>query len=140
MLLNQSSITTFAIVTPTYLPDLKRCELLVESLDRTTPHVPHYLIVDRRDRAAFKHLEGRRRHLVESETLLGKWIWRMPGRKSFWVSLKALPVRGWIVQQILKIAAIEAVPEQTLVFCDSDTAFFRRFDHKDLLVDGKVGL
>jgi hypothetical protein len=127
-------------VTPTYLPDLKRCELLVESLDRTTPDAPHYLIVDRRDRAAFKHLEGRRRHLIESETLLGKWIWRMPGRKSFWLSLRAPPVRGWIVQQILKIAAIETVPEQTLVFCDSDTAFFRHFDREDLLVHGKVGL
>lgn len=139
-LLAQRSINTFAIVTPTYLPDLKRCELLVESLDRTTPDVPHYLIVDRRDRAAFKHLEGRRRHLIESEALLGKWIWRIPGRKSFWLSLRAPPVRGWIVQQILKIAAIEAVPEQTLVFCDSDTAFFRHFDREDLLVDGKVGL
>jgi Family of unknown function (DUF6492) len=139
-LLAQNSTDTFAIVTPTYLPDLKRCELLVESLDRTAPDVPHYLIVDRRDRAAFKHLEGRTRHLIESEALLGNWIWRMPGRKGYWLSLKAPPVRGWIVQQIMKIAAIGAVPEQTLVFCDSDTAFFRRFDRKDLLVDGKVGL
>lgn len=138
--MTQNSIKSFAIVTPTYLPDLQRCELLAESLDRTTPDVPHYLIVDRRDRAAFRHLEGRRRHLIESEALLGKWIWRIPGRKSFWLSLKAPPVRGWIIQQILKIAAIEAIPEQTLVFCDSDTAFFRRFDRENLLIDGKVGL
>jgi hypothetical protein len=138
--LAQTQINSVAIVTPTYLPDLKRCELLAESLDRTTPDVPHYLIVDRRDLAAFRHLEGRRRHLIESETLLGKWIWRIPGRKSFWLSLKAPPVRGWIIQQILKIAVIEAVPEQILVFCDSDTAFFRKFSREDLLVDGKVGL
>lgn len=134
------SENTFAIVTPTYLPDLERCEILAESLDRTTPEVSHYLIVDRRDRAAFKHLEGRRRRIIESETLLGNWIWRMPGRKSFWLSLRAPPVRGWIIQQILKIAVVDAVPEQTLVFCDSDTAFFRHFDREDLLVDGKVGL
>jgi hypothetical protein len=140
MLLTQGSISTFAIVTPTYLPDLKRCELLVESLDQIAPDVPHYLIIDRRDRAAFKHLEKRGRYLIESEALLGKWIWRMPGRRSYWLSLKAPPVRGWILQQILKIAAIEAVPEQTLVFCDSDTAFFRQFDRENLLVDGKVGL
>ncbi|MGJ4940723.1 DUF6492 family protein [Bradyrhizobium sp. HKCCYLS1011] len=131
---------SFAIVTPTYLPDLERCELLVESLDRTSPDVHHYLIVDRRDYAAFKHLSGPRRRIIESEALLGRWIWRMPGRKGYWLSLKAPPVRGWIIQQILKIASIEAVPEETLVFCDSDTAFFRHFGYQDLLVDGKVGL
>jgi len=114
--------------------------LLVESLDRTSPDVPHYLIVDRRDYLAFKHLVGRKRQLVESEALLGRWIRRLPGRKSLWLSLKAPPVRGWIIQQILKIAAIDAVPEQTLVFCDSDTAFIRHFKYADLLVDGKVGL
>ncbi|MGW1420226.1 DUF6492 family protein [Bradyrhizobium manausense] len=131
---------TFAIVTPTYLPDLKRCELLAESLDRTNPDVPHYLIVDRRDRAAFRHLEGRRRRLIESEALLGGWIRRTPTSKGYWLSLKAPPVRGWIIQQILKIAAINAVSEQTLIFCDSDTAFIRGFAREDLLIDGKMGL
>ena len=43
------------------------------------------------------------------------------------------------MQQILKIAAMEAVPERTLVFCDSDTAFFRSFDRNDFLVGGKMG-
>ncbi|WP_426609731.1 DUF6492 family protein [Bradyrhizobium sp. McL0616] len=136
----EASNHSIAVVTPTYLPDLSRCELLARSLDRTSPDVPHYLVVDRRDRWAFKHLETGRRRLIESEALLGKWIWRMPGRRSFWFSLKAPPVRGWIIQQILKIASIDAIPEQTLVFCDSDTAFFRHFDREDILVDGKVGL
>jgi len=67
-------------------------------------------------------------------------MWRMPGRKGFWLSLKAPPVRGWIIQQILKIGAIEAIPERTLIFCDSDTAFFRHFDRDNLLVNGKIGL
>jgi hypothetical protein len=128
------------VVTPTYLPDLKRCELLAESLDRCAPHVPHYLIVDRCNRSAFSHLERGKRCLVESEALVGNWMLRMPGRKGFWLSLKALPVRGWILQQILKIGAVEVIPERTLVFCDSDTAFFRPFDRGNLLVNGKVGL
>ena len=131
---------SFAVVTPAYLPDLKRCELLAESLDRCAPQVPHYLIVDRCDRSAFRHLERDQRQLIESEALVGNWMLRMPGRKGFWLSLRAPPVRGWILQQILKIAAIQAMPERTLVFCDSDVAFFRRFDRDNLLVDGKVGL
>lgn len=131
---------SFAVVTPTYLPDLRRCELLAESLDRSAPHVPHYLIVDRRDRAAFAHLERGRRRLIESEAIVGHWMRRLPGRKAIWISVKAPPVRGWILQQILKIGSIAAIPERTLVFCDSDTAFFRNFDRGDLLVAGKVGL
>ena len=127
-------------MTPTYWRDLAQCELLAESLDRFAPHVPHYLIVDRRDRSAFSHLERGKRRLVESEALVGKWLWQMPGRKAVWLSLKAPPVRGWIMQQILKIGVIEAIPERTLVFCDSDMAFFRRFERDDLLVNGKVGL
>src|ERR1700690_1113806 len=131
---------SFAVVTPTYFPDLARSELLAELIDRTAANVPHYLIVDRRDRSAFQHLENGRRRLIESERILGEWIFRLPGRKGFWVSFKAPPVRGWIVQQILKIGIIDFVPERTLVFCDSDTAFFRHFDRDDLLVDGKIGL
>lgn len=127
-------------MTPSYLPDLERCEILAESLDRLAPHIPHYLIVDRRDRAAFSHLCRGRRQLIESEAIVGKWMWRTPGRKGLWLSLNALPVRGWIIQQILKIGAIEVIPERTLAFCDSDTVFFRRFDRDNLLVDGKIGL
>jgi hypothetical protein len=136
----ENSDRSFAIVTPTYLPDLGRCELLAESLDRVAPHVRHYLIVDRRDLSSFSHLERGGRRLVESEALVGKWMWQMPGRKRFWLSFRAPPVRGWIIQQILKIGAIELIPERTLVFCDSDTAFFRYFDRDDLMVNGKVGL
>jgi Family of unknown function (DUF6492) len=143
-LLNSSSAEnpdhSFAVVTPTYLPDLAQCELLAESLDRVAPHVPHYLIVDRRDRPAFSHLQRGRRRLVDSEALIGKWMWRMPGRRGFWLSLKAPPARGWIIQQIKKIGATEAVSERTLIFCDSDLAFVRRFGRDDLLVNGKVGL
>jgi hypothetical protein len=131
---------SIAVVTKTYLPDLGQCEVLAESLDRLAPHVPHYLIVDRRDRPAFSHLERGKRRLIDSEALVGKWMWRMPGSKGFWLSLKAPPVRGWIIQQILKIGAVEAVSERTLIFCDSDMAFLRRFDRDDLLVEGKVGL
>lgn len=139
-MLNTDPDTSFAIVTPTYLPDLARCKILAESLDICSPNVSHYIIVDHRDWVHFKHLEGPKRHLIESESLLGPWIRRMPGRKSVWLSLKSLPVRGWIIQQILKLASIEAIAERTLVFCDSDTAFFRHFDRASLLVNEKIGL
>jgi hypothetical protein len=137
----KTSDQSFAVVTPTYLPDLARCELLAESLDRVAPEIPHYLIVSRHERAAFGHLEGGSRRIIEAEEILGNWIVRMPGRQGgIWLSLKAMPVRGWIIQQIVKIGAIELIPAHTLVFCDSDVVFFRHFRYDDLLVEGKVGL
>ena len=136
----ERSDPSFAVVTPTYRPDLTQCELLAKSIDRNVPDVAHYLIVDRRDRAAFSHLQRGRRRLIESEEILGNWIRRMPGRRGYWLSLKAPPVRGWILQQILKIGIVDTVDERTLVFCDSDTAFFRPFSRNDLLMDAKIGL
>lgn len=127
-------------MTPTYLPDLARCELLVESLDHTASGVPHYLIVDRCERSSFIHLQSGNRRLIDSEEILGNWIFRLPGRSSIWLSLKTPPVRGWVVQQILKVGASEIIPERTLIFCDSDVAFLRSFDRQALLIGEKVGL
>jgi hypothetical protein len=122
------------------LPDLRRCELLIESLERCSSDATHYLIVDRRDQRAFAHLQRGKTQIIESEEILGNWIFRSPGRKGYWLSAKALPVRGWIIQQILKIGIVDFIRERTLVFCDSDTAFFRSFERDALLINGKVGL
>ncbi len=46
----------------------------------------------------------------------------------------------WFLQQILKIASIEAVLEQIIIFGDSGPAFSRHFDREDIPVEGKVGL
>jgi hypothetical protein len=73
---------SFAIVTPTYWRDLTRCELLAESIDRCVPEIPHYLIVDRRDKVNFKHLERGKRRLIESEELVSNLFWRIPGKSS----------------------------------------------------------
>jgi hypothetical protein len=135
-----NSDLSFAVVTPTYPPDLRRCEVLADSLDRVAPEVSHYLIVDRRDRPVFSHLARGKRRIIESEAIVGKWLWRIPGGRGYWLGLKVPPVRGWIIQQIKKIGAVQEIPERTLVFCDSDVAFLRHFDRSDLLVEGKIGL
>lgn len=129
-----------ALVTPSYGPDLARCELLVESVRRCQPEIDHYLLIDRMDLPVFAHLRSERTHLVESETLLPRGLRRLPGRRSLWVSLRSKPMRGWIVQQLLKIACAETLPHETLVYCDSDMCFLRPFDLADLQEGGKTGL
>lgn len=130
---------TVGIVTPTYLPDLSRCELLVESVQRCCPEIPHRLIVPRRDRSHFRHLEPYA-ELITDEELLPNWLRRLPVRRPIWLSARTRPTRGWIVQQILKIAAAEQSDEDVSVFCDSDVAFVRRFSVDQILSGTDVGL
>ena len=131
---------SFAIVTPSFRPDLARCELLSESVDRFSTDINHYILIDRRDFKYFRHLESTKRKLVLSEDLIGKWLMRLPGRNGWWIGWRSQPVRGWILQQLLKISATSVAPEDTLVFCDSDTVFIRPFSGRDFLIGDKVGL
>jgi hypothetical protein len=131
---------TLAFVTPSYPPDLERCELLVESLDRFGPAFNHYVIVDRADMAAFAHLASTRTILIEAEIIIDPRFIRIPWKGSSWYHWRALPMRGWISQQVYKLAAVNVVPEDILVMTDSDTTFVRPFTVDNFLIDGKVGL
>jgi len=130
----------FAIVTPTYPPDLERCRLLVESLGHCAPSIPHYLIVDRRDAACFRPLASARTIIIDSEAVLEPWFRRIPTRHGYWFNFRGFPVRGWMIQQMLKIGIANLVSEPVLVCCDSDVAFIRPFGRDAIMVDGRVGL
>lgn len=136
----RTATNSFAIVTPSFLPDFERCAFLAESIDRNAIDMMHYLIIDRRDVQHFRPLESARRKILISEDLIGRWLTRLPGRKGWWVSLRTPPVRGWILQQLLKISVGTEVAETTMIFCDSDTAFVRPFSGADLMIEGRIGL
>lgn len=130
----------FAFVTPSYSKDFERCRLLVESVRRCCPGARHFLIVDRYDIQQFRSLASDTTIIVESEQVVDRFLHRLPTSHGIWVSMRSLPVRGWIMQQIRKIAAVELATEGTLIFCDSDMVFVRPFDEGSLLIDGRVGL
>ncbi len=132
-------VTTYTLVTPTYLPDLARCELLVESVQRCAPELPHHLIVDHRDLPHFRHLADRTT-IVTSEDLLPWWVRRAPGQKSVWLTLRSRPTRGWIIQQVLKVAAASQLGADVSMFCDSDVAFIKSFSPSQVMDNGSVGL
>lgn len=131
---------SLAFVTPSYPPDLERCALLVESLDRFGPSFKHYIIVDRADMAVFAHLASPRTILIEAESVIDRRFIRIPWKGSSWYNWRALPMRGWISQQVYKLAAVKVVPEDILVMTDSDTTFVRAFTVDDFMVGGKTGL
>ena len=140
--MNPSYMSTsprFTLVTPTYLPDLMRCELLVDSVQRCCPEIKHHLIVDSRDLSHFGHLADRTT-IITSEDLLPWWVRRLAGRRSVWLSLRSRPTRGWIIQQVLKISAASQIDADVSIFCDSDVAFIRPFSGSRMLEGDSVAL
>ena len=135
-----------AMVTATYAPDFERCRLLCETMDRYVTGAPqHYLLVEHGDVPLFRQLETAKRTVIDERDLLPSWLhsFRDPTswfRRRIWLSTRTAPLRGWHVQQLRRIAIAAHVPEDVLVYCDSDVVFVRPLDCGVFSRDGKVRL
>nr|WP_219732944.1 DUF6492 family protein [Mesorhizobium sp. NBSH29] len=122
------------MVTASYAPDLERCRLLCETMDRyVTGSSHHYLLVEGRDVALFRQLEGPNRTVIDERDLLPAWlhaVWDPTSlfRRRIWLSTRTQPMRGWHVQQLRRMAIGAHVGQDILVYCDSDVAFLKPFD------------
>ena len=117
---------SFAIVTPTFAPDFQHCQLLVESVERHVPEsVKHYLIIDRLDEGLFAGI-------------LPWWLHQLPFAPKWWLRLRSLPLRGWIVQQLVKLSVNTVVPADNYVFLDSGAMFVRDYDPASTIQDDKI--
>lgn len=115
-----------AIVTPTYGPDFELCRTLNRSVLEFLPaSVKHYLFVDRRDLKLFAALAGERTIVAAKEEILPRGIVQIPGLNRWFSTSTLVPVSGWLVQQIAKIAVADVLSEPTLVMVDSDAVFVR---------------
>jgi hypothetical protein len=121
------------LITPSYLPDLQRCELMLETAQRHVSGMAgHYLVVEQSDMKYFSHLRSQHVTLIPKEELLPGWIKKMPWTHKWWVSAKTMPVRGWILQQVIKLAVAEHIEADAYCYADSDIAFIRPFDARSL--------
>lgn len=132
---------SYALVTPSYWMDVERCALLIESVERwVAPDVRHYLVIARRDVPLFKPLLRARSQLIVVEDIIPRWLFRLPGMRRFWFSLKTRPVKNWILQQIVKLSVPQGVTEDVLLYADSDMFFVAPFDPRHFERDGRVPL
>jgi hypothetical protein len=124
---------TATLITCSFRGDLDICRLLCRSVDLFAgPEFTHRLYVPRRDFPLFADLESPRRQIFAQESLLPFWFWKAPLPGPKWrarlglprrnVYLTPRPVRGWIAQQIMKIAASLKAPDEIVVHLDSDAA------------------
>lgn len=125
---------SFAIITPSYAPDFERCRLLTWSISQfISPTTKHYIVVDRRDLNLFRKLQTINTEIITVESVIPWWIQRIPFFKNGWFSLKTIPVRNWLLQQIVKISIAQYIEEEVLVFVDSDTSFLRQLNFESFI-------
>ncbi|WP_246707559.1 DUF6492 family protein [Ensifer oleiphilus] len=123
-----------AIVTASYANDFERCRLMCESMDRRLQgDWIHYLLVADFDVALFRQLEGSRRQVISERDLLPWWLRPVTdplsaGRRKIWLSPFGLPLRGWHVQQLRRLALARHIEEPAMFAVDSDVVFLRDFD------------
>ncbi len=133
----------WAVITPSYRGDFERCRLLSKSMDVfLTGEWHHYIIVETVDLLLFKTLAGPRRTILEMESLLPKTfhhLARIPiiNNRSLWFSWATRFMAGWHVQQLIKMEMAFQLPEQGLLYCDSDVFFVRPLDVSSLSADGQ---
>lgn len=141
------------ILTKSYGGDAEVCRALCASIDRfVDADIGHRLIVPASDLPRFADLASARRTIVTEDRLLPWWFVKLPlpgqpwrqrlhlPRRDVYVIPFGLPVRGWIAQQIMKIAAAAQADAEVVVHVDSDNVFVRRLRFDDLVRDGRVRL
>ena len=130
---------TACFITPSYAPDFERCRLLCESIEKFVyPQISHYIIVDKRDLSLFNQLNNSYTSVITKESILPWWIWRIPLLKNSWFSLKTPPIRGWLLQQLIKIGIAHHIKEEIMIFVDSDVSFIRYFSVDSIIRNNQV--
>lgn len=130
----------FSLLTKTYAGDFAAFASLCESIDRHMPHVHHHVVVDRADAALFAHFAGPMRSLMVAEDLLPAYRPITLRGRRLWLRAPFHLVRGWIFQQLAKLAAVASLPEDAVVLVDSDVIFLRPLVDHELFDGNKVQL
>jgi Family of unknown function (DUF6492) len=135
-------VTDLAVVTPTYRPDAPLFADLHRSvLEFTPPGTVHHVIVPPRDRALFARYEGPRCRIVPTSDLLPRRYLSVPGANAH-VNLRRPwpPVRGWVMQQAVKLAAVSQLDAEVVLLADSDVVLVRAVRRDRFMIDGQPSL
>ncbi len=144
--MNLPPAPSVAFVTVSYAPDRDRCALLSRSLEAFAPSFEHWIVVDNADRQSFRALENERTTVLTTEEVLPLWLRRLNLRKlelrsNLWLQARGKPVRGWLLQQMVKLATAEVVTADVVVHADSDVVLLRSFQPESLVDrEGRVRL
>ena len=129
-----------SVITPSYVPDFELCVALNRSvLDNAPDTVQHHIIVPRPDLKLFGRLAGPRTHIRCEADFLPRSFVRVPlNNVTVNLGRPFPPVRGWILQQVVKLAAAAESEDDVVVLVDSDIEFLRQFTLETFVSNGVV--
>jgi Family of unknown function (DUF6492) len=135
-------MTTLAVLTPSIAADYERCADLNRSvLAQSDGTVEHHIVVPARDLPLFERLSGPRTRIRRESDFLPRSFVPVPRTKyTLNVRRPYPPLRGWILQQIVKLAAAAELPADVVVMADSDITFCRPLRAGTFMRDGVVRL
>jgi hypothetical protein len=131
-----------AVITPSYLPDASLfAELHRSVLEFTPDDTVHHVFVSGRDRSHFARYEGARCKVWTHTDLLPARYLAAPG-SNIYVNARHPwpPVRGWIMQQAIKIAAAATLDADVVLLADSDVVLVRPVRADRFRRDGRLCL
>jgi Family of unknown function (DUF6492) len=148
---------TLAVITPSYRNDWPLFSDLHESVLRHTPDsVRHYVIVPHADEGLFAQAAGPRCVVLTEESLYPRHYRSVPAANRVLHMLPGIPasariaavnlrrplrpIRGWVMQQALKMEACRRVDADALLLLDSDVVLVRPVDTAALSQDGRIRL
>src|SRR3954454_13419078 len=128
-----------AVITPSFAPDFELCADLNRSVLAYGPRsVRHHIIVPPSDLKLFGQLaDPQTRISCENDFLPSSFV--TIGKFKINLCRPLPPVRGWILQQVIKLAAVAACEEEDVVLVvDSDIEFLRPFTVDTFASNGVV--
>ena len=131
---------TIAFVTPSYAPDFELCRDLHTSLLGSMPSsVVHHIVVPDADVARFRELDGPQCRIWPVSDVVARRFVTVPGWNG-WVNASRPwpPVRGWVMQQLVKIALTTKLDVDAVVLIDSDVVMARPVTAETFEVDGRA--
>lgn len=135
-------MSSLAVVTPTYGPDAELFALLHRSvLQYTSDDTVHHVIVPPSDRALFAGYAGPRCRVWTYPEILPRRVFQLPGVAMWANALRPWPpLRGWIMQQAVKMAVTARLESTVVLVADSDVVLVRPATHDMFLRDDQVCL
>jgi hypothetical protein len=131
-------MSTLAVITASYAPDAAVFDDLHRSVLQYTDAV-HQVIVPSRDADHFGRYAGPRCRIWTAADLLPGRFVPIP-RVNGWLNLRRPfpPVRGWIMQQVLKFAATARSEADVVLLADSDVALIAPTTAEDFTSAGRT--
>jgi hypothetical protein len=136
-----SSSTDLAVLTPSFRKDAALfADLHSSVLANTADSVVHHVVVPPTDAHLFREYEGARCQVWTHRDLLPRYCRSVPRASGLMLNLRRPwpPVRGWVTQQIMKLAGTAALDARAVLIADSDAVFVREATLDEFVHNGRL--